>query len=282
MIMSRLLTIALAQIASEPGNTAGNLARALECVARAATEGAQLLLLPELHLQGYRADDLFAQQAETIPGPAADALSEATSNSGVYVAMGMARRSESFPHAVYNSVAFAGPGGSVNYFDKVHPATFHPYTEGVHFAPGNRAPVFETPFGRCSLQICYDAFFPELARHFALQGSELNLVISAGPRGSTQGWDSILRARSIENLMWTVYCNAVGQQKDSVFAGGSKIVSPAGDVIAEAALDREDFLVTTIDLEEVGRLRRRRLTFRDVQMWLLNDLAHRHDRFGHN
>jgi predicted amidohydrolase len=271
--MARLMTVALAQLTPALGDPETNLRRALECVTRAKGVGADLLMLPELHLQGYRADELFAEQAETIPGPSSERLAKAAAEAGMFIVMGMARRDEAFPHAVYNSLVFVGPHGLIGCYDKIHLGTFHPYTEGVYFAGGKRAPVFDTPFGKASLQICYDAFFPELTRHYALQGAELNLVISAGPSGFVEGWSVALRQRATENLMWTIYCNTVGNQKDFSFFGGSKVVNPMGKVIAEAAIGKEDFLIATIDLDEATLLRRQRLTFRDVQPWLLKEMA---------
>jgi N-carbamoylputrescine amidase len=124
-------------------------------------------------------------------------------------------------------------------------------------------PVFDTRLGRVSVQICYDSSFPELTRAFALKGSLVNLVISAGPSVAVDSWRIILQGRSIENLFSSVYCNVVGHQKDFSFFGGSKIVSPLGQVTAEAKIDEEDFLVGTVDIESALLLRRQWLLFRE-------------------
>ena len=244
---SASVTIGLAQLNSDLGNNAGNLRRAEEYVDRAANAGCDLVMFPELYLQGYRADELFVETAEPIPGPTTRRLETLSREQDVYIVMGMGRLEESFPHLVYNSLCFVGPDGLLGYYDKVHLGTFHPYIEGVYFAPGCRAPVFETRFGRVSLQICYDSWFPELTRTYALKGSLLNLVISAGPSGSEDSWKTMLRARSMENAFPSVYCNTVGKQKDFSFFGGSKIVSAAGKVTAEAKFDEEDFIIGTVE-----------------------------------
>ncbi|MGH2617818.1 MAG: carbon-nitrogen hydrolase family protein, partial [Thermomicrobiales bacterium] len=126
-----------------------------------------------------------------------------------------------------------------------------------------RTPVFDTRFGRVSLQICYDSWFPELTRTYAVKGSLLNLVISAGPSGSEDAWKTMLRARSMENAFPSVYCNTVGRQKDVSFFGGSKIVSAAGKVTTEATFDEEDFVTGAVDLQEALRIRRHWLLFRE-------------------
>lgn len=271
--MSSTVTIALAQLAQQVGKPESNLARALEAADKAKAAGADILMLPELHLQGYRADDLYAVQGETIPGPSTEKLGERARRHNLHIVMGMGRRTEAYPYLVHNSLCFIGPEGVIGWYDKIHLGTFHPYIEGVYFAPGRHAPVFDTRFGKVGLQICYDASFPELSRLYALKGAVLNLIISAGPSGFHEHWANTLRQRAAENLMWTAYCNTVGKQKDFSFFGGSKIVSPGGKIVAEAALDQEDFVVASIDLEESFRARRHWMTYRDVQPWLLAQLA---------
>ena len=257
------IKVALAQLNSVLGDNSANLRRAEEYIDRAASAGCDLVMFPELYLQGYRADHLFVETAEPVPGPTTRRLDELARERGMYIVMGMGRLEETFPHLVYNSLCFVGPEGLLGYYDKVHLGTFHPYIEGVYFAPGRRAPVFDTRFGRVSIQICYDSWFPELTRTYALKGSLLKLVISAGQSVSEDAWKTMLRARSMENAFPSVYCNVVGRQKDFSFFGGSKIVSAAGNVTTEAKLDEEDFVVGTVDVDEALRIRRHWLLFRE-------------------
>ena len=258
-------TVALAQLNSAIGDSAANLDRAMEYVARAAETGADMVMFPELYLQGYRVDDKTALTAEPVPGPTTEKLIRAARERDLYVIMGMARLEEHYPYLVYNSLCFVGPEGLVGdgYYDKIHLGTFHPYMEGVYFAPGRQTPVFDTRLGRLSVQICYDASFPELTRVYAVKGSLVNLVISAGPSVAVDAWRTILQARSMENLMPSVYCNVVGWQKDFSFFGGSKVVSAAGQVTTEAKIDEEDFVVGTVDVEQGILLRRQWLLFRE-------------------
>ena len=255
--------VGLAQLNSELGDSGANLERALPYIAEAAGQGADLVMFPELYLQGYRADELNATIAEPIPGPSSERLLAEARKHDIYIVMGMARLEEDYPHLVYNSLCFIGPEGMVEYYDKIHLGTFHPYMEGVYFAPGQRTPVFDTRFGRVSLQICYDACFPELTRTYAVMGSVVNLVISAGPSVARDTWKVILQARSLENLFPSVYCNVVGAQKDFTFFGGSKIVNASGVVTDEAKFDEEDFIVGTVDVAEAILLRRQWLMFRE-------------------
>ena len=255
--------VGLVQLNSALGDSSANLERAIPYIAKAAGQGAELVMFPELYLQGYRADELNATTAEPIPGPSTERLLAEARKHDIYIVMGMARLEVDYPHLVYNSLCFIGPEGMVEYYDKIHLGTFHPYMEGVYFAPGQRTPVFDTRFGRVSLQICYDACFPELTRTYAVMGSVVNLVISAGPSVAKDTWKVILQARSLENLFPSVYCNVVGTQKDFSFFGGSKIVNASGVVTDEAKFDEEDFIVGTVDVAEALLLRRQWLMFRE-------------------
>ena len=282
MATGATITVGLAQLNSDLGDNAANLRRAEEFIDRAAAESCDLVMFPELYLQGYRADELFVDTAEPIPGPTTARLEVLARERDMHIVMGMGRLEESFPHLIYNSLCFVGPDGLLGYYDKIHLGTFHPFIEGVYFAPGRRAPVFDTRFGRVSLQICYDTWFPELTRTYALKGSLLNLVISAGPSGSEDSWKTMLRARSMENAFPSVYCNTVGQQKNFSFFGGSKIVSASGKVTTEAKLDEEDFVTGVVDLDEALRIRRHWLLFRERNPSLYTPLTARGEAIEDN
>ena len=255
--------VGLAQLNSVLGDNEANLLRALDFIDQAHRRGAEIIVFPELYLQGYGSNEKHFQTAEPIPGPTTERLEQAARERDMYIIMGMGRLEETYPWCIYNSLCFVGPEGLLGYYDKVHVATHHPFTEGMYFASGRRAPVFDTRLGRISVQICYDAQFPELTRAYALRGSLVNLVISAGPTEYIDDWRILLQARSLENVMYSVYCNVAGMQNEFSFFGGSKIVDPLGKVIAEAKFHEEDLLVGEVSLAATHRLRRQSLYYRD-------------------
>ena len=265
--------IATVQLNSRLGDVKTNLTRAIDYIDQAVSLGAEIILFPELYLQGYCADQDLTKTSETIPGPTTDVLLGVSKKYNVYIVMGMARKDTGYPHLVYNSSCFIGPNGMVGYYDKIHLGTFHPYREGMYFAPGNLTPVFNTRMGPMSLQICYDVFFPELTRTYAIKGSLVNLVISAGPDAFRDSWRVMLQARAIENAFPTVYCNVVGKQKDFNFFGGSMIVSASGAVTSEAKFGEEDMLVSDVDLVEAINIRRQTLLYRDRRPDLYGPLS---------
>src|SRR5262245_17307882 len=95
--------VALAQLNSELGNNKANLQRAEGFIDRANAEGCDLIMFPELYLQGYRADERFVEVAEPVPGPASERLAEVARDCNIYIVMGMGRLEESFPYLIYNS-----------------------------------------------------------------------------------------------------------------------------------------------------------------------------------
>ena len=258
-----MVTLACFQGSSELGDVDANLARACEVVAEAAARGADLVCLPELYLHGYRADEAFAETAQPVPGPATDVLVETARRHGVHVVAGLARAATEHPWFVHNSAVVVGPEGLLGSYDKVHLGSVHPFHEPTYFAPGTRTPVFDTPFGRISVQICNDFWYPELSRVYTLEGAVLNVVLSAGPHAFADHWTTMLKARAMENQAVYAYANVVGRQKDSAFFGGSQVVTPDGEVVARAPLDEEHLLLITIDLACVRQARRRWMILRD-------------------
>ncbi|MCO5227705.1 MAG: carbon-nitrogen hydrolase family protein [Thermomicrobiales bacterium] len=255
--------VAVAQLNSVPGDVEANLIRAIEMTRDAANNGAKLVVFPECYLQGYCADELFASTAVPLEGEACNRLAEVAKDHDIYVVMGLARSEDQFPHLVYNSAAVIGPEGLVGSYDKTHLGTYLAYREGVYFAPGKHIPVFDLPFARIGVQICYDISFPEVSRVLALNGADINIVLSAGPDEFRESWDALLRVRSSENAIWTVYANTVGHQKTIHFFGGSRVVGPDGRTRAHAGEDTETCLIAEISLAEMRLLRRQTLRFRD-------------------
>jgi predicted amidohydrolase len=255
--------VAVGQLNSVLGDVAANWERAAELVPEAARQGAQIVVFPECYLQGYRADDRFAETAVPLDGPFARRVTSIAHELGIWIVLGLARTDSGFPHLVYNSGALFGPDGLVGCYDKVHLGTFLKYREGVYFARGQHIPVFDLPFARIGIQICYDAMFPEVGRVLALKGAEINVVMSAGPDEFRATWGPLLQVRSNENTYWTVYANTVGDQLDDHFFGGSRIVGPDGSVREQGPEDIEACVVADLNLEEARLLRRQTLRFRE-------------------
>ena len=251
-----------------------NLARFEELAEEAAGQGASLLLLPEVGLQGYA--DLgylmgtagsaeqkryFFLEAETIPGPATERLGLLCARLGLTIQLGLAERALA-GNVIYNSVALISPDGLIGAYRKLHNHFEYPY-----FNPGNDAPVYDLGVAKAGALICYDFCFPELARSYALRGAELALVSTAWPLGGSERatdyygffMDLALQSTALLNQMWVICSNHCEQGAyhggDVDYYGASQIIDPFGHVVAKAG-NEERLVLHTADLRgEVLRAR---------------------------
>lgn len=254
----------LAQLDPKVGDKAGNLKK----LERAAASEADLVLAGELYLTGYMARDAFARLAETADGPSVKAVSKIAREHGAHVVFGMPER-EAGTKRLFNSSVLVAPDGAVRVYRKVYPANFGPFEEGLYFGRGSELTLAETKLGNIGLLICYDSFFPELAKAYALEGAELLAIISASPATSKPFFDRILPARAIENALFVLYANLVGTELNVVFQGGTQAIGPRGEDLGKAKDFEEDLVTADLDLRDVKTARAFRPTLRDTrkEMW---------------
>jgi predicted amidohydrolase len=174
--------------------------------------------------------------AESIPGPTSQVLGEMARRYRLYVVAGIYEREGP---VVYNTALLIDREGKVaGKYRKIH----LPETEvSGGLTPGKTYPVFKTDFGIIGIEICYDNFFPEVARSLALQGAELILLpIWGDGRGQGNEWDIVSRARAIDNAVYLVASNYSNKR--------SFIINPNGRILADTG--GESGLVTAeIDLD---------------------------------
>ena len=246
------LTLALAQIAPIPGDNEANYAQARQHIARAAAQNADLLLLPELWSNG---DALarVAQLAEPIPhGPTTQWLSARAQEFGLWLG---GSYMEAAGAKFYNAAILCGPQGQIlGPYRKIH--RFGPMHEDDWLDAGCTPGLFDLPWGKTGLAICYDLRFPELFRHLALAGARLILLPSLWPHARLHHWRTLVQARAIENQCFVVAVNGCGGDPGEPFAGHSMAVGPWGRILAEAGADPE-LLIVHIDLDETDTARAR-------------------------
>jgi len=205
---------------------------------------ADVYVLPELFNTGYNFIDAMELEklAEPPDGWTFRALATAARRKRCYVAYGFAEQA----NRIYNSATLVGPNGLVGIYRKVHLY----YRENLLFAPGDLGfPVFELPFGRVGMMICFDWMYPESARTLALAGAEIilhpsNLVMPHCP-------DAMV-TRSLENRIFTTTANRIGRENrggiDLSYIGKSEIVSPRGEILTRLAADTVGVAVADVDL----------------------------------
>ncbi|MBY5587117.1 hydratase [Rhizobium leguminosarum] len=256
---ARTVTVATVQFEPIVGDRAGNLA-AIDRLARAAkAQGADIIVLPELADSGYnfRDGDEVAALAGPVPGGAsAETLCRLAGELGLYIVSGVAERDGD---RFYNSALLCGPEGYIGKYRKLHLWN----NENRLFRKGDLGlPVFDLPFGRIGIAICYDGWFPETFRQLAMAGAELvcvptNWVPMAGAESAAEPMANILhKAAAHTNGLYIACADRIGIERGQPFIGRSLIVGPQGwPISGPASADREEILLAQIDLSSVTETR---------------------------
>ncbi|TJZ75672.1 carbon-nitrogen hydrolase family protein [Chitiniphilus eburneus] len=224
------------QMVSTP-DVVGNLKTAERLIAQAAASGAQLLVLPEYFaIMGQRDSDKLAVKEAFGGGPIQDFLAAQAARHQVWLVGGTIPLVGDDAIRVRNAcLAYDPHGRCVARYDKIHLFGFdngeERYAEADTIEPGGEVTVFDTPFGRVGLAVCYDLRFPELFRREAVDVWVLPAAFTA-----TTGrahWEVLLRARAIENQCFVVAAAQGGLHVTGRETfGHSEIVDPWGQVLA--------------------------------------------------
>jgi NAD+ synthase (glutamine-hydrolysing) len=238
------MRIALAQVNPVVGDVAGNTRLVIDAVARAATQGADLVLLPELVITGYPPEDLlhkahFVEENIRALGIVA-AAAETT------VLLGFVDREE---QSLFNAAALVRDGRVERVYRKRHLPNYGVFDERRYFVAGDDASLLAFDGVTVAPTVCEDVWVPDLASGVAGDGARIILNISASPYHSGKGGEreEMLRSRARDNGVWLAYCNLVGGQDELVFDGRSVVIAPDGEVIARAASFSEEILVVDVD-----------------------------------
>jgi predicted amidohydrolase len=270
--MKEKITLALAQISSQRENKKENLRKIEELTMRAKEQRADLVIFPELCLTGYVVRDQLYELAETLSGPSTFQIAELTRKTGMYVVFGMPELSEKTKATIYNTAVFVGPEGVIGKYHKRYLPTHSVFEEKRYFRPGYQTAAFDTPLGKIGLCICYDLFFPEVTRLTRLAGAQLIICISASPSVRRSYFETLTAARAIENTAYLAYVNLVGVEDGLQFWGGSRLVSPTGDIISKAKYDEEDFVLCEVDYKDIRPAEAFIPTLRDLRPEIFDEL----------
>ena len=263
-------------------STDANLAASIDGIRRAAEQGAQLVLLQELHGSLYfcQTEELHNfSLAESIPGPTTSQLQQLAEELAIVIVGSVF---EQRSNAVYHNTAVVvdRDGSIAGRYRKMHIPDDPGYSEKYYFTPGDSGfePVM-TSVGRLGVLVCWDQWFPEAARLMALAGAELLLYPTAigwDPRDDSdeqarqlEAWQTIQRGHAIANSLPLLACNRVGHEDDPSgrtggirFWGHSFVAGPQGEILS-AAGEQDAVLVTRLDLSRTAELRQQWPFFRD-------------------
>lgn len=249
-----MTSVALVQLAQDTATetTAARVDRAID-VTRAACDGADLVVLPELWLAG--AFDIHASKeyAEPLDGPLIAAFSDIAAQERTWLHMGSFPERDANGHTFNTSVLFDPDGTIAATYRKIHLFGFDGGEPSVMSA-GEDYVVVDTPLGKTGLATCYDLRFPEQFRALVDAGADAFLIASGWPTKRIEHWRILLRARAIENLAWVVACNGVGTQGGTELGGHSAVIDPLGGIVTEGG-PAEEVLVASVDPERATQWR---------------------------
>ncbi|MGB6128648.1 MAG: carbon-nitrogen hydrolase family protein [Psychrilyobacter sp.] len=206
----------------------------------------EMLILPELFNTGYMypSKNDIQPYTEQIPqGKTTKALENLAKENNTFIIGGIAEVEGEY---IYNTIVVVGPNGYIGKYRKIHLTKL----EKKIFASGNEIKVFDILNHKIGFSICYDIWFPEHSRIMAVKGVEL--VCHPSNFGGKDSLD-FSRIRALENNVFIVTCNRVGNEKgndfDAHFRGESQVVSPKGEILKQSN-DKEDIVTLNLDLSE--------------------------------
>jgi len=233
---TNIFKVAAIQMASGP-NIVGNLNEARRLVAKAAEQGARLVVLPEFFaIMGMAEQDKIAAREQPGQGMIQSFLSETARRHKIWLVGGSIPLAASTSDKVLNScLVFDEQGEQVARYDKIHLFNLElgneRYDEAKTIEPGKRVVVVDSPFGRIGLAVCYDLRFPELFRAM----KEVDIIVLPAAFTETTGkmhWEVLVRARAVENLAYVIAAAQGGYHINGREThGNSMIIDPWGRVL---------------------------------------------------
>lgn len=251
-----LLKVAAIQFEPLLGQGERNRKKLIELVNKAFAQKAELIVTPEAGNSGYihiTRSEAF-QNSEPIPeGPTVSALEDIAKERNGYIVSGILEKEGDL---LYNSAVLVGPKGYIGKYRKNH--LWDP--DKIFCEPGNLGfPIFQLPFGRLAICICYDAWFPEVARIYQLQGADLIcdptnwVVVPDVVTAENPVSPYVHMAQAHMNNLFMICADRIGTERGVTFLGNSCICGPTGFIKGPASFDKEEILLAEVNLMDARR-----------------------------
>ena len=281
----REVTLAATQMTCSK-NSSENIDKAESIIRKAAGMGAQIILIQELFESTYfcmdQKDELFGLSKPFENHPTLAKMSQLASELKVVLPVSFFEKAN---RAHYNAIAVINADGNIlGKYRKSHIPDGPGYQEKFYFNPGDTGfVVWDTAYAKIGIGICWDQWFPEVARILTLKGAEVLLyptAIGGEPEDdgfdSSDMWQRAMIGHSAANQIPVVASNRIGTEQgeeiSNYFYGRSFITNHVGDKIAEAGRDKEEVLIGKVNLDEAENLRNVWGVFRDRRTDLYSDL----------
>ena len=265
-----------------------NKQRLAEKIRRLAHEGAELVVLQELHNGLYfcQVEDVnLFDQAEPIPGPSTEFFGALAKELQVVIVTSLfERRAAGLYHNT--SVVLEKDGTIAGIYRKMHIPDDPGYYEKFYFTPGDLGfePI-QTSVGKLGVLVCWDQWYPEAARLMALAGAEMLIyptAIGYDPNDTREeqerqrmAWQTVQRGHAVANGLPVITVNRVGEEDGVPFWGTSFVAGPQGELLYEAPIDQEVETIVDVDLKRSEQVRRWWPFLRDRRIESYGDLTKR-------
>lgn len=292
--MKKSLKIGIVQLAIT-GDIEQNKRKLQDAIATCAKQGAELVVLQELHNTPYFCQTETVSNfdlGETIPGPSTDFYGKIAKRCGVVLVTSLfEKRAEGLYHNT--AVVIEKDGSIAGCYRKMHIPDDPAYYEKFYFTPGDLGfhPI-QTSVGKLGVLVCWDQWYPEAARLMALQGAELLIYPTAigwessdselEQQRQTEAWITIQRSHAVANGLPVVSVNRVGHEPDPSgqtagirFWGNSFVVGPQGEFLMRANADGEAIQVVEVDMQRSEQVRRWWPFLRDRRIDAYGDILKR-------
>lgn len=289
------MKIGIIQQANSSDRTA-NVAKLQQHIRTCAAQGAELIVLQELHNGLYfcqTEDTQQFDQAETIPGPSTETFGALAQELGVVIVLSLFEKRA--PGLYHNTAVVMEKDGSIaGRYRKMHIPDDPAYYEKFYFTPGDLGfePI-NTSVGRLGVLVCWDQWYPEAARLMAMRGAELLIYPTAIGWESSDteeekarqlgAWTTIQRSHAVANGLPVIAVNRTGHEPDPSgqtngieFWGNSFVAGPQGELLAELPKDKEEICVIDVDQCRTENVRRWWPFFRDRRIDAFQGLTERY------
>ena len=267
---------------------ADNKKRLAKKIGELAQQGAELIVLQELHNGLYFCQtenvNVF-DQAETIPGPSTEFFGNLAKQYGVVIVTSLfERRSTGLYHNT--AVVLEKDGSIAGKYRKMHIPDDPGYYEKFYFTPGDIGfqPI-QTSIGKLGVLVCWDQWYPEAARLMALHGAELLIYPTAigydtndtkeEQERQRMAWQTVQRGHAVANGLPVITVNRVGEEDGVPFWGTSFVAGPQGELLYEASTTEEECVIVEVDMQRSEQVRRWWPFLRDRRIEAYKDITKR-------
>ena len=251
---------ALCQLLSSPGSVKENTDAVIKALE---SEDADLFVFPEMFITDYAFRDF-----DSVKGDVEESLQkilEITSKRNVTAVVGGPRYTDG---GVMNAAYIISD--KIEWYDKINLPNFGVFSERSLFKEGERPKMFECNGFTFGVIICYDIFFPELTKLYAMNGADAVICISASPTTSKVAFERVVPARSVESTVYMIFVNNIGMRGKMEFFGKSRCLTPTGDI--SVILDHEPAIrCVELSKEDIEFARMQRPTLKDTRVWVKNE-----------